>query len=81
LQDKHDLQLTRLALREQAIARHGAFETLVESLVTRYNLPQSPEVVSALLRQTLQAETIFECVVDEHLTAGIDLSLENLVHA
>jgi len=71
LRDKHDLQLTRLALREQAVQARGSLSALVEQLHERYNLVQSPAHVFALLSQTLADETIIEHVRDEHLLAEV----------
>lgn len=73
LRDKHDLQLTRLALREQAVVDHGSLPALVKGIHDRYNLVQSPAVVFALLRQTLADEAVLEYTADEHLWAGLTL--------
>lgn len=70
--DKYDLQLTRLALREQAVVGHESLRTLAESLHTRYNLIQTPAHIYALLSQTLADQTVLEGVSDEHLLAGLD---------
>lgn len=71
LRDKHDLQITRLALREQAVAHHDSLYELVECLHERYNLVQPLGNVFALLSQTLTDETILEAVDDAHLLAGL----------
>jgi len=71
LRDKHDLQITRLALREQAVVRHDSLHSLVECLHDRYNLVQPRGHVFALLSQTLTDETVFEVVDDDHLLAGL----------
>jgi len=73
LKDKHDLQITRLAFREQAMAYHETISELAETLYSRYNLIQSPVEVTHLLQQTLQSEVIIENVVDEYLTAGLPI--------
>ena len=71
LRDKHDLQITRLALREQAVTGYDTLVTLVEHLHERYNLVQSPAHVYALLARTLSDEEVLEAVDDEHLFAGL----------
>lgn len=71
LRDKHDLQVTRLALREQAVADCGSLPTLVERIHKRYNLVQSPAHIYALLAQTLADEKVLEHAHDEYLLAGV----------
>lgn len=75
LRDKHDLQVTRLALREQAVADCGSLPALVERIHGRYNLVQSPAHVYALLSQTLSEPAVLERVHDEHLLAGLSLGM------
>jgi hypothetical protein len=67
LKNKFDLQITRLAIREQAGNTHGDIEALSETLSTRYNLVHSATEVSHLLSQTLQSEEILEDVADQYL--------------
>jgi hypothetical protein len=72
LKNKYDLQITRLALREQMLADHDTIDALATTLHRRYNLIQPASVVVDLLDQTLRSETVLERVTDEYLTAGID---------
>jgi|APHM01.1.fsa_nt_gi hypothetical protein len=74
LRDNHDLQITRLALREQAVAGHDSLSTLVETLHERYNLVQSPGHVYALLSQTLSDQTVLGAVSDGYLLANVSAS-------
>lgn len=71
LRDKDDLQLTRLALREQAVAANETLEDLVATITDRYNLYQSPRDVFSVLAQTLKSEKILDQVEDDHLFAGL----------
>jgi len=71
LRNKHDLQITRLAIREQATADHDSLRSLVKCIHDRYNLVQSPATVYALLRQTLADKTVRAHVSDQHLLAGV----------
>jgi hypothetical protein len=72
LRDKHDLQVTRLALRDQAIGRSDSLQELVERLCERYNVVQPQGEVYSLLSQTLTDEAILAEVNDTHLLAGLD---------
>lgn len=72
LRDNHDLQLTRLALREQAVVEHESLQALAVCLDTRYHVVQSPAAVYALLAQTLADQAVLAAVHDEHLLAGLD---------
>jgi hypothetical protein len=72
LVDKHDLQITRLALRAQAVEPSDSLQELVERLCSRYNLVQPRGEVYALLAQTLTDEGILDSVDDTHLLAGLD---------
>lgn len=72
LRDKHDLQITRLALRDQAVESSESLQELVERLCDRYNLVQPRGEVYALLSQTLTDEVVLENVDDTHLLAGLD---------
>lgn len=71
LKNKYDLQLTRLALREQAVMRHDSVEELVSVLCDRYNLIHTEAEVTALLSQTLNSSTVQETVDDEYLFASL----------
>jgi hypothetical protein len=72
LRNKHDLQITRLALREQAVEPAESLQVLVERLCERYNLVQQPTEVYALLSQTLTDEIVLERVDDDHLLAELE---------
>lgn len=67
VKDKHDLQLTRLALREQAVAKHDGIPELVKTIHDRYNLIQDPETIRDVLTQTLQSEEILGHLNDNYL--------------
>lgn len=71
LQNHHDLQLARLALREQAIAGFASLTPLVDRLHSRYNPVQSLAELYALLAQTLTDPAILEHLYDEHLLTGL----------
>lgn len=71
LRDNHDLQLTRLAMREQAVVEHDSLRALVDTIHNRYNLVQSPAQVYALLRQTLADGKVLSHTHDEHLLDGV----------
>jgi len=67
LKNKFDLQITRLAIREQAVNTHSTIEELSNTLSTRYNLVHSPAEVAQLLSQTLQSEEVLDEVADQYL--------------
>lgn len=67
LKNKYDLQLTRLALREQAVVAHETLSELVDVLCSRYNLVHDEAEVEALLRQTLRTADVLEAVDDNYL--------------
>lgn len=71
LVDKHDLQITRLALREQIVSEHTTLLALVEQIQERYNIVQSKAEIYDLLEQTLQSSVILESVNDRHLVNGL----------
>lgn len=71
LRDKHDLQITRLAVREQAVRECRSLATLVERIQTRYNLVQPRVHLFALLSQTLSDGEILTHIHDEYLLAGL----------
>lgn len=73
LGDKHDMQLTRIALRELA-ATPTPVETLqdvVELLRDRYNVPYSRAELYVLLNQTLTTRVVLEEISDEYLLDGL----------
>jgi len=67
LKNKFDLQITRLAIREQAVNMYHDIEELSQALSSRYNLVHSEEEVSQLLSQTLQSEEVMDEVADQYL--------------
>jgi hypothetical protein len=71
LKNKYDLQITRLALREQAISDRGSLQALVERINSRYNLFQTPAHIYSLLSQTLSDQTVLDAVSDGYLLAEI----------
>jgi hypothetical protein len=71
LRDKHDLQITRLALREQAVADRDELVSLVEAIHQRYNLVQTRARVFSLLSQTLDSQAVLDQVDDSYLLAGL----------
>jgi hypothetical protein len=74
LRNKHDLQITRLALRELAVTNCDSLPTLVKRLHSRYNLAQTRAQVIALLSQTLSDMEVLEQVNDEYLLAELSAS-------
>jgi hypothetical protein len=80
LKNKHDLQITRLALREQIVNSHERLNALSETLATRYNLPYEPTVVGELLEQTLQSKAVLTEVLDKHLDAGLPQPVRDICH-
>lgn len=73
LRNKHDIQIIRLALREQAVAEHGSLSTLARTLQTRYNLHLSAVVVSDIIQQ-VAADGVLLDIIDGSLFD--DLSIE-----
>lgn len=71
LKNKHDLQLTRLAIREQVMSNHEALVDLVDVIVSRYNPTMSRPEVFALLSQTLTAPAVLDTVRDEYLLSKL----------
>jgi hypothetical protein len=67
LKNKHDLQLTRLAIREQIIIKHEILADLADTIVNRYNPTQSRAEVFGLLSQTLTAPAVLNTVRDKFL--------------
>lgn len=68
---KHDVQIARLALREQAVAQHQTSAGLVQTVVDRYNLPYDSEAVSAIVDQALASPAQRDLVLDETLLSDI----------
>lgn len=66
LQNKYDIQIVRLALREQAVVRHDSVSELAQTLHARYNLHLPSMVISDILQQ-VAAEDVLLDVVDESL--------------
>ncbi len=71
LKDKHDLQLSRLAIREQVVAEHDSFPELLESLQAKYNLMQSEEILASVLSQTLNSAEVLDQITDAYLLQGL----------
>jgi len=71
LKNKYDLQITRLAIREQAVNPHQDIDNLAGTLSTRYNLVHDPSEVTQLLSQTLKSERILDEIADQYLFAGV----------
>jgi len=71
LKNKFDLQITRLAIREQAVNPHQDIDNLAGTLSTRYNLVHAPNEVSQILSQTLQSDKILDEMADQYLFAGL----------
>lgn len=74
LKNKHDLQLTRLAIREQVVVEYETLTDLADAIVSRYNPPQSRTLVFGLLSQTLTAAAVLDTVHDEFLLAELSLT-------
>lgn len=73
LKNKHDLQLTRLAIREQVVSDHETLQALVDTVVSRYNPTMDQAELFALLSQTLKMPVILDTVEDEWLLAGLSV--------
>lgn len=73
LKNKHDLQLTRLAVREQVVSDHETLQALVETVVSRYNPTVSRDELFALLSQTLTTPVVLDTVEDEWLLAALSV--------
>ena len=73
LKNKHDLQLTRLAIREQVVSDHETLEALVETVVGRYNPTTNRMELFALLSQTLTTPVVLDTVEDEWLLAALSV--------
>lgn len=74
LKNKHDLQLTRLTIREQAMSNHETLTALVDVIVRRYNPTITRAALFALLSQTLTAPTILDTISDEYLFDELPIS-------
>jgi hypothetical protein len=75
LKNKHDLQLTRLAIREQVMVEYKTLSDLSDAIVMRYNPTQSRAEVFGLLSQTLIEPTVLDTVRDEYLLAELTPTL------
>ncbi|MFC7060013.1 hypothetical protein [Halovenus salina] len=73
LKNKHDLLLTRLAIREQVVSDHETLEGLVETVVSRYNSTMNRIELFALLSQTLTTSVVLDTVEDEWLLAALSV--------
>jgi hypothetical protein len=73
LKNKHDLQIPRLAIREQSIATHADLARLVAVIHRRYNLIQERAELFALLQQTLSCDVVLDQIIDEYLLDEISL--------
>jgi hypothetical protein len=73
LKNKHDLQLTRLAVREQVTREHETLTELVDAIVSRYNPTVSRSALFALLSQTLTAPAILNTIHDKYLLAELSV--------
>ena len=71
LKNKHDLQLTRLAIREQVMVKHETQQDLVDAIVSRYNPTLSRGELFELLSQTLSAPAVLDTVCDNYLLAEL----------
>jgi hypothetical protein len=71
LKNKYDLQITRLAVREQAVDPHHEIGELADSITERYNLIHSPPEVSHLLSQTLHSDAVVAEISDQYLFVGL----------
>lgn len=63
--NKHDVQIARLAVQEQAVADHDSLEGLSTVLKTRYNPFQEQPVIESILGQLCEDEAVWDHVVDE----------------
>ena len=72
--NKHDIQIIRLALREQAVAGHGSVSTLARTVQTRYNLHVPAVVVSDIIQQ-VAADGVLLDILDKSLFEGLSVEL------
>ena len=73
LKNKDDLQIARLALREQAAHRHSSLTELSETLYDRYNVHLEPSSIRDIIEQVAADGSDGE-IVDESLLAGLEQS-------
>ena len=73
LKNKDDLQIARLALREQAAHRHSSLTELSETLYDRYNVHLEPSSIRDIIEQ-VAADGLDGEIVDESLLAGLEQS-------
>jgi hypothetical protein len=73
LKNKHDLQLTRIAIREQVVSDHETLQALVETVVDRYNPIINRTELFTLLSQTLAAPAVLDTVEDEWLLTALPM--------
>jgi hypothetical protein len=71
LKNKYDLQIARLALREQAVSNYDTEMHLVETLRKRYNLIHSVQEVAAIVEQITTDQELREQINDKYLLRGI----------
>ena len=69
--DKNDIQIARLAVREQAIVHHQSSSDLVQTVTDRYNLPYSYATVGAIVEGVLTPTDRRQLVVDDQLLADL----------
>lgn len=71
LKNKYDLQIARLALREQAVVDYDSERQLVETLTERYNLIHSVQEVAAIVGQIATEGEFRDQLTDKFLLRGI----------
>lgn len=74
--DKHDLQLIRLALREQAVIGHSTLAELAETLSERYYVIQPAAEVYALLAEALTDNRVRDRLSPQHVLADLPATSE-----
>jgi len=70
LKNRYDVQVLRLALREQLVAEHSSVDELAGTVCKRYNLIQSMSAVKSMLRQVLTRREVPE-VITRNVFSGV----------
>ena len=72
LKNRYDVQVLRLALREQLVAEHSSVDELAGTVCKRYNLIQSMSAVKSMLRQVLTRREVPEVITRNVFSGGGD---------
>jgi hypothetical protein len=69
--NKHDIQIARLALREQVVAQHQTSSELIQTVIDRYNLPYNQREVRMIVKTVLTDPDKRQLVINDQLLNGI----------